>query len=112
LHIVDAPAFGAGPKSILPTVVMDCGLARSLSSGGAERHPLARPGMTVPAERCSTNGAVFTRRLDPAHPSASAQEIFAEQACAKDKIVEPIQQITRRANHQNPVQPVSEKYFA
>src|SRR6266478_8589473 len=37
----------AGPESILPVVVMDSGLARSLSSGRASRDPLARPGMTA-----------------------------------------------------------------
>jgi hypothetical protein len=42
LHIVDAP-LGAGPESILPAVVMDSGLARSLSSGGAERRPVGAP---------------------------------------------------------------------
>jgi hypothetical protein len=33
-------------ESILPVVVMDSGLARSLSSGAHSRDPLARPGMT------------------------------------------------------------------
>ena len=33
----------AGPESILPVVVMDSGLARSLSSGGAERRPVGAP---------------------------------------------------------------------
>jgi hypothetical protein len=42
-----------------------------------------------------------------------AQEIFAEQACAKDKIVEPIQQIRPTGKSpQNRVQPVSKKYSA
>jgi hypothetical protein len=36
---VDAP-LGAGPESILPVVVMDSGLARSLSSGRALRGPV------------------------------------------------------------------------
>jgi hypothetical protein len=36
----------AGPESILPAVVMDSGLARSLSSGAHPRDPVARPGMT------------------------------------------------------------------
>src|SRR5712692_2616614 len=35
--------LGAGPESILPVVVMDSGLARSLSSGGAERRPVGAP---------------------------------------------------------------------
>jgi hypothetical protein len=62
LHIVDAPPtsglpevgniivqvgnsrFGcAGPESILPVVVMDSGLARSLSSGRALRGPVGTP---------------------------------------------------------------------
>jgi hypothetical protein len=56
---------------------------------------------------------VYPDGLDPAHPSASAQEIFVEQACAKDKIVEPIQQIHPTGKSpQNLVQPVSEKYSA
>ena len=42
LHIVDAP-LGAGPESILPVVVMDSGLARSLSSGRALRGPVGAP---------------------------------------------------------------------
>src|SRR5229473_5615367 len=42
LRIGDAP-LGAGPESILPAVVMDSGLARSLSSGGAERRPVGAP---------------------------------------------------------------------
>jgi hypothetical protein len=42
-----------------------------------------------------------------------AQEIFVEQACAKDKIVEPIQQIRPTGKSpQNPVQPLLQKYFA
>jgi hypothetical protein len=42
-----------------------------------------------------------------------AQEIFTEQACAKDKIVEPIQQIDPTGKSpQNPVQPLLQKYFA
>src|SRR5882724_1617375 len=62
VHIVDAPPnsglpeFGnivvqvgnsrlgcAGPESILPAVVMDSGLARSLSSGRALRGPVGAP---------------------------------------------------------------------
>src|SRR5882724_362818 len=35
--------FGAGPESILPIVVMDSGLARSLSSGRALRGPVGAP---------------------------------------------------------------------
>jgi hypothetical protein len=35
--------LAAGPESILPVVVMDSGLARSLSSGGAERRPVGAP---------------------------------------------------------------------
>jgi predicted PhzF superfamily epimerase YddE/YHI9 len=31
------------PESIIPAVVMDSGLARSLSSGGAERRPVGAP---------------------------------------------------------------------
>ena len=44
VHIVDAP-LGAGPESILPVVVvvMDSGLARSLSSGRALRGPVGAP---------------------------------------------------------------------
>ena len=42
LHIVDAP-LGAGPESILPVVVMDSGLARSLSSGRTLRGPVGAP---------------------------------------------------------------------
>jgi len=42
VHIVDAP-LGAGPESILPVVVMDSGLARSLSSGRASRGPVGAP---------------------------------------------------------------------
>src|SRR6202790_64133 len=38
----DAPP-GAGPESILPVVVMDSGLARSLSSGRALRGPVGAP---------------------------------------------------------------------
>ena len=38
----DAP-LGAGPESILPVVVMDSGLARSLSSGRALRGPVGAP---------------------------------------------------------------------
>src|SRR3954447_2618831 len=38
----DAP-LGAGPESILPIVVMDSGLARSLSSGRALRGPVGAP---------------------------------------------------------------------
>jgi transcriptional regulator with XRE-family HTH domain len=34
---------GAGPESILPVVVMDSGLARSLSSGRALRGPVGAP---------------------------------------------------------------------
>jgi hypothetical protein len=42
-----------------------------------------------------------------------AQEIFAEQACAKDEIVEPIQQINPTGKSpQNPVQPFAQKYSA
>ena len=42
VHIVDAP-LGAGPESILPAVVMDSGLARSLSSGRALCGPVGAP---------------------------------------------------------------------
>jgi len=64
LHVRRDRAAGRGcPESILPVVVMDCGLARSLSSGGAERR--------------STNGAVvYPGGLDPAHPSASGAKNF------------------------------------
>jgi hypothetical protein len=42
-----------------------------------------------------------------------AQKIFAEQACAKDEIVEPIQQINPTGKSpQNPVQPFAQKYSA
>src|ERR1700720_1257804 len=42
LSFRDAP-LGAGPESILPVVVMDSGLARSLSSGRALRGPVGAP---------------------------------------------------------------------
>src|SRR6202163_1336955 len=42
LSFRDAP-LGAGPESILPVVVLDSGLARSLSSGRALRGPVGTP---------------------------------------------------------------------
>src|SRR5882757_6045573 len=50
----DAP-LGAGPESILPVVVMDSGLARSLSSGRALRGPVGAP----------RNDAICTRHPRP-----------------------------------------------
>jgi hypothetical protein len=55
----------------------DSGLARSLSSGAAAQT----------ARWFTPTGS--SRRIH----RRQAQEIFAEKACAKDKIVEPIQQI-------------------
>jgi len=96
---------------------MDSGLARSLSSGGAERRPVGAPrndGFGPITSAAAQTARWFTptgsiRRIY----RRQAQEIFVEQACAKDKIVEPIQQIHPTGKSpQNPVQPVSEKYSA
>jgi len=74
---------------------MDCGLARSLSSGGAERRPVGAPrndGFRPSAAAQTARWFTPTGSIRRIH-RRQAQEIFAEQACAKDKIVEPIQQI-------------------
>jgi hypothetical protein len=75
----------------------DSGLARSLSSGGAERRPVGAPrndGFGPITSAAAQTARWFTptgssRRIH----RRQAQEIFAEKACAKDRIVEPIQQI-------------------
>jgi hypothetical protein len=98
-------------------MVMDSWLARSLSSGGAERRPVGAPrndGFGPITSTAAQTARWFTptgsiRRIH----RRQAQKIFAEQACAKDKIVEPIQQIHPTGKSpQNPVQPLLQKYFA
>jgi len=66
---------------------MDSGLARSLSSGGAERR--------------STNGAVvYPDGLDPAHSSASGARNFRRTSLReKAKLLSRFNKSTRRANH-------------
>jgi hypothetical protein len=76
---------------------MDSGLARSLSSGGAERRPVGAPrndgfGPITSAAAQTARWFTPTGSIRRIH-RRQAQEIFVEQACANDKIVEPIQQI-------------------
>jgi hypothetical protein len=69
----------------------------SLSSGGAERRPVGAPrndgfGPITSAAAQTARWFTPTGSIRRIH-RRQAQEIFAEKACAKDKIVEPIQQI-------------------
>jgi hypothetical protein len=57
----DAP-LGAGPESILPVVVMDSGLARSLSSGRALRGPVGAPRNDGLRWRCGVRNLIQIAR--------------------------------------------------
>jgi hypothetical protein len=95
------------PESILPVVFMDSGLARSLSSGGAERRPVGAPRNDgfgpITSAAAQTARVVYPDGLDPAHPSASGARNFRRKKPArKTKLLSRFNKSTRRANHAKP----------